>query len=338
MDSIRVLNAQEVRDQLTITMAIEAVESAYAQKHAGSGQAWPLIFHEFEDGVRDMDLKSGNLDGDGIFGLKVISCYKDNPAHGLPVYHSAALAFDFETGMPRAVLNAGPVTSFRTGAAGAVGAKYLARADSRELLVCGTGGLAPYLVASTLAVLPNIGHVTLVNPHHPDGAARRLEAIREDVALLLDEANLSSSAVMEASTDLEGAVRAADVIMCATPSYKPYIRAGWVRPGCHLSCVGADKPGKQEVDEQLLAHAHVVVDDEAQCFSVGECEKAHAAGMLSAGLPEIGAVICGAAAGRTSDGQVTVFDSTGLALQDLATYSRVIAAAEAANAGTTITF
>ena len=121
MDTIRILNADEVRGLVTVPMAIEAVEAAYSQKHAGTGSVWPLLYHDFREGVRDMDLKSGNLDGDGIWGLKAISCYYDNPEQGLPVYHGTSLVFDYATGAPKAVLNAMPITRFRTGAAGAVG-------------------------------------------------------------------------------------------------------------------------------------------------------------------------------------------------------------------------
>ena len=338
MDSIRVLNAEEVRSKLTITAAIEAVESAYVQKATGRGEAWPLLFHEFVDDVRDMDLKSGNLDGDGVWGLKVISCYKDNPEKGLPVYHSAAIVFDLETGMPRAVLNAGPVTSLRTGAAGAVGAKYLARTDSRSLVICGTGGLAPYLLAANMAAMPKLEHISLVNPLHPSSAAERTKEIVSTASRLLQNAGLALTAHIEASADLESSVRAADVIMCATPSTTPYIRGEWIRPGTHLSCMGADKPGKQEIDEGIFRRAVTVVDDETQCFNVGECEKAHRDGILSPGLAQIGSIVSGATPGRTSSEQITVFDSTGLALQDLAAYARVIDAAERAGEGTVLSF
>lgn len=342
MDSLRVLNSDEVRSLLTVPMALEAVESSYKQKESGTASAWPLLFHEFEPGMRDMDLKSGNLDGDGVWGLKVISCYQDNPQHDLPVYHYAALVFDHETGAAKAVLNAGPVTSFRTGAAGALGARLLARKDSRELLMCGDGGIAPYAIAATLVAMPRLEHVLVINPHHPEASGRRIAAIRETVARLLEDADERERAqeverILSPSSDLEGSVRGADVIVTATPAYEPYIRAEWVRPGTHLSCLGADKPGKQEVDEQILASARLVVDDRKQAVTVGESEKAYKSGLLSEPLDEIGAVLCGNAEGRTSDDQVTVFDSTGLALQDLATFSRVIAAAEKQNVGTLVT-
>ena len=267
MDTIRILNADEVASLVSIPMALEAVEGAYAQKHAGSGSAWPLLFHEFVEGVRDMDLKSVNLDGDGIWGLKAISCYYDNPDQGLPVYHGTSLVFDYATGVPKAVLNAMPITRFRTGAAGAVGAKWLARADATTLTICGDGGLCPYLIAANLLALPGLERVVVTNPLHGATEPSRLDEIHATVVNLLDGTDAVVPPVMTAA--LEDAVRQADVIMTATPSYEPYLRKEWVRPGTHLSCIGADKSGKQEVESSLLADARVLADDVHQCLTVG---------------------------------------------------------------------
>jgi len=334
MDTIRILNADEVAGLVSIPLALEAVEGAYAQKHAGQASVWPLLFHEFVDGVRDMDLKSGNLDGDGIWGLKAISCYYDNPDQGLPVYHGTSLVFDYATGAPKAVLNAMPITRFRTGAAGAVGAKWLARKDARVLAICGDGGLCPYLIAANLLALPQLDRVVVANPLHGCTESDRLSQIQADVSVLMGAQGTGAPAIETAG--LEDAVRQADVIMTATPSYEPYVRAEWVRPGTHLSCVGADKAGKQEVESAVLAQARVFADDVHQCLTVGECEKPHAQGVLAEDLDELGAVIAGDVPGRTSDEQVTVFDSTGLSLQDLATIARIVARAEEEGVGTTV--
>ena len=336
MDHIRILNEGEVRSLVTVPMALEAVEAAYAQKHAGQASVWPLLFHEFVDGVRDMDLKSGNLDGDGIWGLKAISCYQDNPEQGRPVYHGTSLVFDFETGAPKAVLNAMPITRFRTGAAGAVGAKWLARADAATLVVCGDGGLCPYLIVANLLALPQLERVVVTNPLHGETDVGRLEAISGEVAVLLGEAGTNVAAPRIETAGRAEAVSQADVIMCATPARTPCLRAEWVRPGAHVSCVGADKPGKQEAESALLAGARVVVDDVRQCLTVGECEIPHAEGVLPAEFDEIGAVIAGDTPGRTSDDEITVFDSTGLSLQDLATIARIVSRAEAEGVGTQV--
>ena len=155
-------------------------------------------------------------------------------------------------------------------------------------------------------------------------------------AVLWLEAGTNVVAPRIETAGLAEAVCQADVIMCATPARTPYLRAEWVRPGTHVSCVGADKPGKQEAESALLAGARVVVDDVRQCLTVGECEIPHAEGVLSAELDEIGAVIAGDAPSRTSDDEITVFDSTGLSLQDLATIARIVSRAEAEGVGTQV--
>lgn len=334
MADIRIISGADIKKLFTLPMALEAVEQAYLQKYTGQGQAWPMVFHEFDPGHADLDIKSGNLDAEGIFGLKLVSWFGANPEQGLPALYGTSLICDLATGTPKALLNAGPVTDLRTGAAGALGAKYLARPDSTHLLMVGCGELGPYLIAATLLALPGLTHVTVVNPHNPARAAEKLEAIQAKVQQLLEDAGAASSAVFAATEDVEQAVGQADVILTATPSRAPMIKADWVRPGTHISCVGADMSGKQEIAPAILGKARVFGDDAAQCFSVGECELAGKSGILQELTAELGAVIAGAAAGRTSPEDITVFDSTGIALQDLASAAVILAKAEACGAGT----
>lgn len=334
MSAIRILSAANVKELFTLPMAIEAVEKAYLQKHTGQGGVWPLVFHEFDPGRADLDIKSGNLDDEGIFGLKLVSWFGDNPDKGLPALFGTSLICDLATGEPKALLNAGPVTDLRTGVAGAIGAKYLARKDSRALVMVGCGELSPYLIAATLLALPQLETVTIVNPRHPEKAQQKLTAIREKVDALLSAAAESRSYCLEAAADTEQAVRQADVILTATQSRGPLIRREWLKPGTHISCVGADMSGKQEIDENILADARVFGDDAAQCFSVGECETAARVGLLWSLHGELGAVIAGDVPGRTNDEQITVFDSTGIALQDLASAAVILQKAEERQIGT----
>ena len=138
MTEMTVLNGAAIEELLTIPMAVEAVEQAYLEKSRGGAALWPMVFHEFDPGHADLDIKSGNLDGLGFYGLKVVSWFGANPDRGLPALYGTSLLFDLATGAPKALLNAGPITDFRTGAAGAIGAKYLARPDAETLLMAGT--------------------------------------------------------------------------------------------------------------------------------------------------------------------------------------------------------
>lgn len=177
MTELTVLNGAAIQSLLTIPMAVRAVEQAYLEKSTGGAALWPMVFHEFTPGAADLDIKSGHMNGLGLYGMKVVSWFGDNPAKDLPALYGTSLLFDIHTGAPRALLNAGPITDFRTGAAGAVGAKYLARPDAETLLMAGTGALAPYLIAAALYCLPQLKTVYVANPHHPGRSAAACAAI-----------------------------------------------------------------------------------------------------------------------------------------------------------------
>ena len=334
MSSIRILNASKIESLFTLDMAVSAVERAYRQKSEGAGQVWPMVFHEFQHGVADLDIKSGDLQAEQIFGLKVVSWFGENGDKGLPALFGTSLLFDRRTGAPKALLNAGPITGLRTGAAAAVGARALARPESESLLMVGCGHQSPYLIAATLYAMPGIRRVQAANAKNPARAAEALPALQAKVAELLAACGAERDYTLTAAADLETAVGESDVILTATPSYEPLIRAEWVRHGTHLSCIGADMSGKEELDPALFRTASAFGDDAAQCFSVGECEKPHAAGILME-LTEIGDVLTGKAPGRTSPAEITVFDSTGIALQDLASAAVILERAESEGAGLT---
>ena len=332
MTEIAVLNGAVIEELLTIPMAVDAVEQAYLEKSKGDAALWPMVFHEFDPGHADLDIKSGHLDGLGFYGLKVVSWFGANPDKGLPSLYGTSLLFDLATGAPKALLNAGPITDFRTGAAGAIGAKYLARPDAKTLLMAGTGALAPYLIAATLYLLPQLETVYVTNPHHPERSADACAAIIPKVEQLLAVCG-GCHAAITAAPDLEKAVRHSDVILTATPARAPFLKAEWVRQGTHISCVGADMSGKQEIDSALFSAAKVFGDDTAQCLSVGECEIPYKAGIFYGNVCEIGQVISGAKPGRTNGSDVTIFDSTGIALQDISTAAALLRAAQETGKG-----
>ena len=336
MTEMTVLNGAAIKELLTIPMAVEAVEQAYWEKSKGDAALWPMVFHEFDPGHADLDIKSGNLDGLGFYGLKVVSWFGANPDRGLPALYGTSLLFDLATGAPKALLNAGPITDFRTGAAGAIGAKYLARPDAETLLMAGTGALAPYLIAAALYLLPQIKTVYVTNPHHPAQSAAACKTIVPQVEKLLSVCGGCHAAII-AAPGLEEAVKQSDVILTATPAREPFLKAEWVQPGTHISCVGADMTGKQEVESALFAIAKVFGDDTAQCLSVGECEIPYKAGIFSGELCEIGSVISGAVPGRTDASDITIFDSTGIALQDISTAASLLHAVQKAGKGQTVT-
>ena len=263
MTQLLVLSEHDIAQTFTIADAIDAVEDAYVQKAKGTGVAWPIVYEQFAPGEADMDIRSGELAGSGLFGLKLTAWFGANPERGLPEIFGTVLLCDDRTGEPLALLNGSALTGMRTGAAGALGVAHLARKDASALLVCGAGHQAAFQIAATLILRPALDHVMVWDPRHASAPVARVEQIKAQVAQLLADAGASSNARIEAVADGKAAVNAADAIITVTPATEPFIEADWC-PGTHLSCVGADMPGKQEIASDLPPPPAFFCDDRAQ--------------------------------------------------------------------------
>jgi len=339
MFNMLALSHEDTEKLLDMETVIEKVEQAYSLKHQKEAALWPMIFHEFEEGVADMDIKSGHLMGANIFGLKLVSWFGPNAEKNLPQLVGTVMVFDGATGAPKAILSAEHVTCMRTGAAGAVGAKYFARQDSKNLLMVGTGNQAAFQIAATLMVMPSLEKVYLWNPMSQDEAeafkATISERLNTEFSSHYDDEKAAEirkkfDVEFEVVTDIEKTTADSDIIITVTPSRKAMIMKDWVKPGTHFSCVGADMSGKQEIDEELFAIARVYTDDIIQSTNVGEAETAVKKGIIKPEdiISEIGAVITGDVKGRLTDEDITIYDSTGIALQDLITADYAIKKAE----------
>ncbi|MCL1809674.1 MAG: ornithine cyclodeaminase family protein [Clostridiales bacterium] len=349
MYPIRILNQEQTEKVLDMKTVIADIEEVYSMKSRGVGKLFPLVFHEFEPGAADMDIKSGLLEEAGIFGLKLVSWFSGNASIGMPLLTGTVMVFDISTGKPLGLLSAEHLTGMRTGAAGAIGAKRLARQDSENLLMVGAGHQAKYQIAASLIALDNIKKVRICDPLDNANAASFAAKIKsvltgsflsgydtasEDYRAIAEKFNI----LFEAVENMQSAVEDSDVIITATPSHKPLIQCDWVREGTHFSCIGADMTGKQEIDERIFSRAKVFVDDVEQALNVGECEIPVKKGVMAKEsiIGEIGDLICGIKEGRSSDNDITVFDSTGIALQDLMVASRALKSAEEKNIGSVV--
>ncbi len=336
MFKVRVLNQENIKEVLDMDAVINAVEKVYVLKCQKKADVFPMVFHEFERGVADMDIKSGYLEDADIFGLKLVSWFGENSKKGLAPLIGTTLVFDGKTGIPKGLLSAEYVTGMRTGAAGAIGAKYLARKKSESMLMVGTGHQALFQIGAVLTAMPGIRKVMVHSPRTKGKAEKFCLSAKERLEKMFP--GLAFDAGFEAVVDLEEAVKRSDIIITATPSREPMILKDWVKPGTHISCIGADMSGKQEIDERLYGVARAFVDDWGQAASVGETETAVNNGIVSLEkpLPEIGGVIAGKISGRTNDDDITIFDSTGIALQDLMVSKLALDMAESLGIGDTI--
>ncbi|MFA9422642.1 MAG: ornithine cyclodeaminase family protein [Sedimentibacter sp.] len=349
MNKIRVLNKIDIEKNLNMQDVVIAVEEAYALNSQKEIKLFDTVFHDFEEGKADMDIKSGTIDKAGIYGFKIMSWFSENEAKGLSSLMGNIMLYDRSTGAPIALLEGASITGMRTGAAGGIAAKYLARKDSRELLMVGTGNQAPFQIASALMMTENIEKVTVYNPHSYESAvkfSKKIKGILRDdfLSKFKGEENIYEMVEKKydvefiACDDLEAAVRRADIIVTATPSRKAMIKKEWLKKGTHLTCIGSDMEGKQEIDENIFSVARVFTDDAEKTSKVGEMEIAIKKGIFSKNdiVCEIGEVILGHNKGRITDDEITIFDASGLAAQDLLTAKVLMEKAEKFNLGTVI--
>lgn len=333
MTTIKVLNEEDVNRLINMDLALNAVEKAYSQKNSTNSNVWPLVFYEYEHNVFDLDIRSGNLENYNSFGLKVISYNENNLQKNLPKVNATCLIFNSITGEPTALLNVAPVTSFRTGAAAAIGAKYLARKNSKNVLVVGCGNVALYSIVAILTVMPQIENVVVCNPKNSTGLVKRVKNLKSDVQCILTLSNKTLKANIISSINIEESVKKSDIIITATPSEKSMINVDWVKEGTHFSCMGACMPDKQEIDSELFKKAIIFADDTKQCIQYGEMQMAFKNKVISSIDGEIGELILKTKKGRTSDKDITIFDSTGIFLQDLALSIELIEKAKIENVG-----
>jgi ornithine cyclodeaminase len=254
----------------------------------------------------DVHIKYGYVRGDELYVVKIASGFAGNLARGLPVTNGVMLLFRTATGELAAVLlDEGYLTEVRTGIAGAIAAKYLARSPVTRIGIVGTGVQARF----QLRMLPLVTSCrdVMVWGRSED----RLAAFRDDLT--------PEGFTIEVTRDLDELTRTCNLIVTTTTARAPVLDLASIRPGTHITAVGADAPGKQELDPRLVARADVVVADSvAQCVDHGEIATAVRTGLVDVGrVIELGRLIAEPALGRTQADQITIADLTGVAVQDL---------------------
>ncbi|MGE7418235.1 ornithine cyclodeaminase family protein [Methylobacterium tarhaniae] len=283
--------------------AFEPVRRALVAAASEGATVFPAVIARASDPRNTFSIKSGATAE--LAGLKVGAFWHENPARGLPRHNSTILLIDQDCGRIGAVVEATAANAYRTAAADAVAAKALARPDSGTLAIFGAGNQALYEVGALARILPLTRlHVVAREREKAESFAARLgqQGVTLDVRV---------------STP-EEACRAADVIVTATPARAPLFEAAWVRPGTHVAGMGSDARGKHELPTALYERARLFCDLPSQSIEIGEFQ--HVRERIEAGalvLNPIGAVLDGRCPGRTAPDEITVFDSSGIALQDL---------------------
>jgi ornithine cyclodeaminase len=307
--SLPSLDEQTLRAAVSPAAAVAAIREAF--RADGEGRtAVPAVINLPIPGTRgEFHVKTAWVAGVPFIAVKVASGFYDNPALGLPTGSGMMALFDATTGMPAGLLfDNGFLTDIRTGAAGAVAADCLARRDIVSVGVIGSGVQARHQIAC-LREVRRFQRLAAWSVDRP-GLEQYCGEMR--AAYGLDAAACASA---------EEVCRTADILITATPSHEPMVRAAWLKPGVHVTAVGSDTPGKQELDASCLGRAdRVVVDRLSQCARFGELSHALAAGLMREAdvWAQLGEVVAGVRPGRTSDDQVTICDLTGVGFQDTA--------------------
>jgi ornithine cyclodeaminase/alanine dehydrogenase-like protein (mu-crystallin family) len=319
---MRVVTAADIDRALTFPALIEALAQAFraevvapVRHHheiARPGRAATLLLMPAWTGAE-------TANGAAFLGTKIVTVFPDNGAKNMPSVLGTYLLMDGATGMPLAALDGTRLTLWRTAAASGLAAHHLARSDASRMVMVGAGALAPFLVRAHASVRP-IQHVTVWN-RHSQKAVRLAEAIR------------ATGLIAAATEDLEGAVRAADLVSCATLSQAPLVKGAWLKRGAHLDLVGAFNLAMREVDDEALRRASVHVDTPAAKTEGGDVALALRSGALAEAdvKGDLFALCRGQIRGRTSPDEVTVFKSVGTAIEDLAAATLVWRGAGAAS-------
>ena len=295
---------------------LAAVREAFVLHSGAQGRVFPVVREALATGGV-FGIKSGDVQSQSLLGFKAAGFWPSNRGLGGEPHQATIMLFDPATGRPQCVIDGNAITTARTGAAGGIGLTLLARPESRAACVFGSGVQAQVQLRYALRLMPALREVRYVTwQGEPDAGF---------------EAAFSSQCRLMHARDANEAVAASDLVITATPGGGALFDADAVRPGTHINSVGADTRGKRELPEGLLARARVFVDDQAQSRQIGELQWAP-----ELACDEIGDVLTGKTVVARADGDITVFDLTGLALQDLTVARHIHRQALANDLGTSI--
>lgn len=291
------INQHVVEELLEPHELFAAVQEAFVLHSQREGRVFPLIRERLATGGI-FGIKAGDVPSQALLGFKAAGFWPDNRLLGSEPHQATIVLIDPVTGRPQCVIDGNAITTARTAASGAIGLQILARADSVCVTVFGTGVQAQAQLSLALKTLPSLRQVHYVCVNRQPNAAF--------------EALFAPHCDLRCAVDANAAVASSDVVITATPGGGALFDVNAVRPGTHLNCVGADTRGKRELPPGLLARVHLVVDDCEQAREVGEYQWAPEALAI-----ELGDLLTGKTSFQRHDDDITVFDLTGLALQDL---------------------
>jgi len=309
MLNVLLLKEDDVKQLLTVDDVLEAVEAAFREKALGRVQMPPKVYLFYGKYGGDLRVMSSYMESLDASAVKIVNSHPKNRERGFPTVMATIVTVDPETGAPLCIMGGTWITAMRTGAAAGVATKYLARKNSRKIGLVGAGVQA----SAQLIAVAHVANLNEVRVYDKD------EGTAESFAQKM-QSQYPSMKIVAAETAQE-AVGDADIICTSTPSKQPALKSEWVKLGVHINAMGADAPGKQEIESLLLEGGKIVVDALEQSCHCGEVNVPISTGIFSKEKinGELGEIVAGKKQGRVSEEEITIFDSTGLALQDLVT-------------------
>ncbi len=301
------LNRKDMDGLIDIHNVLPVVENAFLEHGLGKVQMPPKVYLDFKAHNGDLRTMPGYLENMDIAGVKLVNVHPDNPKIGLPTVMALMVLNSTKTGAPLAVMDGTSLTDLRTGAAGGVAAKYLSREDSRVVGLIGLGRQARTQLRAIMEVR-DIKMVKIFDMSKESTVAFKVEMEKEMGVEIESEPNARE-------------VCDCDILVTTTPVKSPVVKAGWIREGTHINAIGADAAGKEELDPMILKNANVIVDAIQQASHSGEVNVPISNGIFSVSeiYAELGQIVSGIKQGRENYSDITVFDSTGLSIQDVVT-------------------
>lgn len=308
---VLLLSEQEVAGLLSIEEVMDAVELAFKEHALGYAQNPPKVYLNFSKYSGDLRVMPAYLERQDVASVKLVSAHPDNPQKfSLPTVQGTLMLFDPRNGSLLSIMGGQNITAMRTAAAGGIAAKHLANKGSKIVTFVGAGVQARTQFLALLAAGFCFEEIRVW-----DISPKAVDAFIFDVKCKAGQIKLVHV------NNLAEAVQGAEIVVTTTPSRLPLILDSWVSDGTHFNCIGADAPGKREIDPKILKRAKIIVDNSAQACHSGEINVPLRNGVISKNdiWAELGEILTGMKVGRTSTQEITVFDTTGIAVQDAVT-------------------
>lgn len=304
MQEVLLLSKLDVENLISMGEAIRETENAFKLFTEGRAVMPSKIYLDLPEYQGDFRAMPGQISE--MAGVKWVSVYPNNWVYNLPSVIALVILCDPHTGCPIAIMDGTYITKLRTGAAGGVAVKYLARRDSSIIGMIGAGMQAKTQLLAIREVLPEIKEVKVFDQK------------KENSLKFTDEFKMKFKMNIHSVETIEEAT-AADILVTTTPSRNPIVKKHYVRPGTHINAIGADAKGKQELEASLLIHAKVVVDDLKQASHSGEINVPLSNSVIKVGdiYGSLGEIVVNIKKGRENNEEITIFDSTGLSIQDI---------------------